>query len=389
MLFDYGSPLTMVQPYLTPLYASIEYQHFEITSFLLSKGADPNSIILLKDSDNFTTQTILDVALGKKDGRTVSLLITCGADTSKVDKSKLSPSILAEIQKYDPENVEINQSDNDIVNKIDKLISIIDDFKQHLNSSIDFIHSIVDIKKVNVPSLIAQISQQYDYINTVIELLPETIDEKRKTLLDYQFQQLTKDDNDIFLAAFNEDFNEWIAFCDNSLLRIQKRFENEQNPIMRESLISIIKYVNKFKKSMDDDKKEILSPFSNSIQNIEYDENKRIELLQINRMYSKVKPTIETISLLHKTFYQESLKIINMTIEFFSKNIELINNITQSHELLEKAGFSDLNIAQIESNNQQRLEFLKTNINQLEEQKEKINNLSITHFKKISKILHN
>ena len=140
---------------------------------------------------------------------------------------------------------------------------------------------------------------------------------------------------------------------------------------------------------MDDDKKEILSPFSNSIQNIEYDENKRIELLQINRMYSKVKPTIETISLLHKTFYQESLKIINMTIEFFSKNIELINNITQSHELLEKAGFSDLNIAQIESNNQQRLEFLKTNINQLEEQKEKINNLSITHFKKISKILHN
>ncbi|KAH0791846.1 low molecular weight phosphotyrosine protein phosphatase [Histomonas meleagridis] len=339
------------------------------------RGADPNLIVNLSEpakdvKDKFLS--ILEIALLKKDSRTVSLLIMCGANVDDVDTSQVPPSTLSSLFQYKCSNPPFDNEDDQLQLQISDLSDSVSEVKEKTSYLLrERINSKeIVFKKNSLTNVVNEIRLQYVSFAKAVSLakrIVETIKSKRMKLLDLLFKTLIAEDKEMFSKALDKDNEEWKIFCNMAIERLQKRLSESSEENQKKFANFCIDRILEEQQKLENEKNQIMNVFP-EVENIEInDDKKRTLLLAQNLIYTKVKPMIETLIRLLNEFHEESVKAIELRINFFENSIETIDMFSKSHHSLERIGLSDIIIAQLESNNQPKEEIFEKSKEQLKE----------------------
>lgn len=367
------SPMALFNPSLPPIFGAIKEDNFEMTCLFLMHGADPNSLISYdqfslfinhyapnnssnqnanldsntdskkpKKSRNHVKRFVrpLDVALSMKKGRIVSTLIACGADVNVIDMENLKLSIKNQLEPYREES-----SKKDLYNLPEKIRHIKKDIESYSTATLEQLNTfrtIDNFRVIEISPIINKIRKHYVYsaqILTSIKEITEIILHKRNELLNSQFELFAEDDKTI------KDIQE--------------------------------KYISMQIHSKQQDESEISLPkmeFSSDVSLITESDsfndnqiNNRAELLYFNNRYSDLK------DLMH-IFYQDINEFHINTLLVVDKFLGIMNNYSStihdlSSDVLQRLGFNDDIITQIEEGNQKKNQVIQPTKSQLSEQK--------------------
>ena len=384
------SPMALFLPALPPIVGSIENRFFEITSFLLSRGADPNAPIPInylqsmnsKESNSKIMIRPLDIAISKKDGRSVSTLITCGADVGLVDQTKLRPSIKTQLDKYRGGKI---SEDLDIKNKLSDLQNQINSYSEANETIINEMKKIVDYRSEEISPIINKIRKHYllsSELVTLIMNIVENIQKRRQTLLDSQFNLLVEDDKNIFQQGFEDDNKEWENLYKNTTEKLKQKANSTTSEAVRQFCSRCIREIESQLNQFKQNSKQVLSPLrisSNYSKSVGQDQltSNASRLLSLNYVYQELKRKMETVFNLLYEFHTKSLQTVNGFLNIMNQYMDTINEISKSNQdnLFNRLGFSKSIIETIEDENGERKSIVEQTQSKLDEQKKNFTEL--------------
>lgn len=374
---DIISPIALFDPCLSPLIASIEQDHFDITSLLLSYGIDPNSqtpydqyiTLDLTDSltDNQETQqptflTPLDIAISKRKGRTVSLLITCGADVKQINQKNISINMKKQLDKY---KEEISSTDKfNLKGKLNQINEETKKYAQITKSILSELQQIDNFTQVQSMPIVTKIQEHYTLTNTNINNIVQVADrikEKRGRYLKSQFDQLIQDDRSILKTEIEKDKQQWIATYDEAIKLLQSQLRNKKTKSYAFECLSRIK----------DEKDKFLRKSNDLIEvsNVEQ-KNFRLTLLKYNSFYGDLKMILNDMCLIIKSFHEQSIKTLNGFLEIIHQQLDTIHEINDPNSnAMKRLCFPDSIIAAIKTENESKEKILQQTLTEIEDQK--------------------
>ena len=364
-LWENCHQLGVLPPQRSPLAVAIQKRHFPVTSFLLMTGANPNGEVLVGEK----TVSILDLALMRRDGRTITMLIDCGADLNMAS-TRLLETVIENWHRQFPaakpsKGLEKLQS-------MDDLVGAITDFEEAARSLPGKLKS---GKALEISSKISDLRKCLQLAMDATEKaesLSNEIDSRRQGLLDIQSKHFAIEDKAEMESLFEKDMAELKQFLEGFSGKMAKAAEAGGNDFLQ-----LHEELSSFADNTDRTLQDFVFEKFDQIH-VKSTGKERTDLVFLNKALGTLMTHIAKLFTLFTEVRREGEAFLARTLNTLQEYQDTIRNIAKNEQTLVRMGFKSDIYAELTQENGTKEEVIQATLQALETEKENVATICTT-----------
>ena len=367
-LWENCHQIGVLPPQLSPLAVAIQKRHFPVTSFLLMTGANPNGEVHVGEK----TVSILDLALMRRDGRTITMLIDCGADLNMAS-TRLLETVIENWHRQFPaakpsKGLEKLQS-------MDELVAAIADFEEAARSLPGKLRSGKALEISNKVTELRKCLQLAMDATEKAESLSNEIDSRRQGLLDIQSKHFATEDKAEMESLFEKDMVELKQFLDGFSAKMAKAADANQPG--GSDFLQLHEELSSFADNTDMTLQDFVFEKFDQFH-VKSTGKERTDLVFLNKALGTLMAHIAKLFALFTEVRREGEGFLTRTLNTLQEYQDTIRNIAKNEQTLVRMGFKSDIYAELTQENGTKEEVIQATLKALETEKENVATICTT-----------